>query len=82
MLTITTRWSRIWLTKHSVQSCQYRHFEELQQLNDVASGFASVDSIFMLQAHQIDIARVQMVCGRSVGRYIAFADFELHPLRV
>ncbi len=73
---------RIRFTKHSVQSCQYRHFKELQQLNDVASGFASVDSIFMLQAHQIDIARVQMVCGRSVGRYIAFADLESHPLRV
>jgi hypothetical protein len=48
----------------------------------VAPGFASEDSIFMLQAHQIDIARIQKVGGRSVGRDIALADLESNPLRV
>jgi hypothetical protein len=48
----------------------------------VVSGFAPEDSIFMLQAHQIDVARIQKAGGRSVGREIAFADLKSHPLGV
>jgi hypothetical protein len=65
-----------------MQSCDYRHLKVLQQLRDVAPGFASEDSIFMLQAHQIDIAYIQKLGGSSVGRDVAFSDFESHPLRV
>jgi hypothetical protein len=65
-----------------MQSCDYRHFEVLQQLRDVVSGLASEDSKFMLQAHQIDVARIQELGGRPVGRDIVFADLESHPLRV
>jgi hypothetical protein len=36
----------------------------------------------MLQADHFDIARIQKVGGLSVGRDIAFADLESHPLRV
>jgi hypothetical protein len=65
-----------------MQSCDYRHLKILQQLHDVISGFAPEDSIFMLQAHQIDVARIQKAGGRSVGREIAFADLKSHPLGV
>jgi hypothetical protein len=36
----------------------------------------------MLQAHQIDVSCIQELGGFSVGRDVAFADFEPHPLGV
>jgi hypothetical protein len=65
-----------------MQSCDYRHLQVLQQLRDVAPGDASEDSKFMLQADQFDLAGIQKVGCRSIGRDIVFADLESHPLRV
>jgi hypothetical protein len=65
-----------------MQSCDYGHVKVLQQLDNVVPGFASENSVLMLQAHQIDVARIQIVGGRSVRREIAFADLKSHPLEV
>jgi hypothetical protein len=65
-----------------MEGCHYRHFKVFQQLHDVVPGFTSEDSIFMLQAHHIYVARIQIVGGPSVGSNVTFADFESHPLWV
>jgi hypothetical protein len=65
-----------------MEGCHYRHFKVFQQLHDVVPGFAPEDSIFMLQANQIYVARIQIVGGPFVGRKVTFADFESHPFWV
>ena len=39
---------QIRFAKHRMQRCDYRHLKVLQQLDNVVSGFASEDAVFML----------------------------------
>jgi hypothetical protein len=65
-----------------MQSCNHRRFELLQQSQDVTAGLPSKNPILVLQAHQIDVAGVNKVCGGSIGRRVALGYLESHPRRV
>src|SRR5208337_2484964 len=57
----------VWLTKNRMQSCHHWHFEVLQQPQDMAAGLPSINSVLMLQTHQIDIAGIKEVGGCFIG---------------
>jgi hypothetical protein len=50
-----------------MQSCHDWHFEALQQLQDMDAGFASKNSVFVLQTHQIDIAGTKKLGRGFIG---------------
>jgi len=73
---------KIRFTENCMQRCDDRHLEKLQQLHDVAPGFAAENSKFMLQANHISISCIQEVCGCPVAGQIAFADLKSDPVGV
>ncbi|MGD0737933.1 MAG: hypothetical protein ABR976_22600, partial [Terracidiphilus sp.] len=59
-----------------------RHGEVPQQLENMAAGISPKDSIFVLKAHQIGIARIEKDGGGPIGRDIILVDLESHSCRV
>src|SRR5207248_7054726 len=47
-----------------------------------SAGSSSKDSIFVLQANQIDTSEIQKVGGLPVGSYVIFRQFEPHSGRI
>ena len=75
---ITAALVGIWLAKHGVQRRYEWHSQPPQQLQNVRARPSSKDSVFMLQADQIDIAEIQKVRGLPVGSQIIFGQLESH----
>ena len=57
----------VWLTKNRMQSRHHRHFEVLQQPQDMAAGLPSENPILVLQTHEVDIAGIKKVGGCLIG---------------
>ena len=55
-----------------------RHIQPTQKFEDVCARSTSKNSIFVLQAHQIDIAEIQKVGGLAVGSQIVLGQLEPH----
>src|SRR5580692_7624750 len=68
----------IWLTQDCVQGRSERHPQSSQKFQNMPAGEATKDSIFVLQANQIDVAEVQEVRGLPVGSQIIFRQLESH----
>src|ERR1700687_6337979 len=66
----------IWVAKDGVQFGHKRHLQAAQQLQNMPAGRAAEDSIFVLQAHDIDIAEIQKVGGSRVGIQVVFSQLE------
>jgi hypothetical protein len=60
----------IWLAKNRMQSCHHRHFEVLQEPQDMAAALPSENPIFMLQTYEIDIAGIEKISSGCVRRKV------------
>ena len=72
----------IWIAQDGVQRGDKRHVQPAQEFQNMRARTAAKDSIFMLQANQIDIAEIQEVGGLAVGRQIILGQFEAYPSRI
>src|ERR1700757_4605334 len=73
---------RIWLTQNGVQRGYYRHFQTAQQMQDMASGWTSEDSILVLQAHHIDVVEVQEFGGFLVRLHVVLCQRPSHSIGI
>ncbi len=64
----------IWLAQHGVQRRNHRHLQVAQQIKNMASGGAAEDSIFVLQAHHVDVVEVQEFGGFVVRSYVFLGE--------
>jgi len=63
--------------------CGYeRHLQASQKLQDMSAGATSKDSIFMLQADQIDVTEIEKVRCLPVGSQVFFGQLEPHPVGI
>jgi hypothetical protein len=53
-----------------MQSCHHRHFEVLQEPQDMAAALPSENPIFMLQTYEIDIAGIEKISSGCVRRKV------------
>ncbi len=71
-----------WIAKHGVQRRDERYAQVPQQLQDMPAGNAAKDSIFVLEADQIDVAEIEKVRGLPVGSLTVLGQLEPHPDRI
>ncbi len=70
------------LGQYGVQGGDDRHFQAREQIDDIATGVATENSIFMLKRYDIEVGAVQQIRSiRIVGKHV-FADFEAHGRRI
>jgi hypothetical protein len=48
----------------------------------VGAGWSAENSVLVLQAHQIDIAKIQEICSLPIRSQVSFAQLESHSRRV
>ena len=70
------------LGQHGVQRRHHRHGEARQQRQDVGAGFAAENSEFVLQAHGVEPAGVQEICGAHVLFDIVVLDLQSDRRRI
>src|SRR4029077_4871744 len=68
------------LSKYGVQRGYEGHPQATQQLQDMPAGAAAKDSVFVLEADQIDIAEIKEVRRLPVGSKIVLGEFESHSV--
>jgi hypothetical protein len=56
----------------------HRHFESQQKLDDIAAGFATKDSILMLEANNVKARTVQKISGSNVFVDRLVVDLKKH----
>src|SRR3990170_299434 len=67
------------LLKNRVQSGDNWFLNPSQKLNDVLAPFSAEYTIFMLQIHNIDIRRIDVLSDLLVGLNVICIDLRLHP---
>src|SRR5208337_2209753 len=72
----------IWLTQNRMQRCHYRHLQAAQQMQNVASGRTAEDSIFVLQAHHVDVVEVQEFGCFLIRLHVVLSERTSHPLGI
>src|SRR5579863_1306533 len=61
-----------------MQRCHHGHLQATEQMQNVASGRASEDSILVLQAHHVDIVEVQKVSSFLIGLHVVLGERPSH----
>ena len=69
----------IGLAQDGMQCGHHWHLQAAQQMQDMASGRTAEDSIFVLQAHHVDIVEVQEFRGFLIRRHVVLRQRPSHP---
>ena len=65
--------------KHGMQRGDDRHVQAAQELQNMRAGWSAKNSVFMLQANQIDVAEIQEVRSLAVRRQLILRKLEANP---
>ncbi len=68
----------IGITKHRVQGGDDRHMKAAQKLEDVRAGRSAENSVFVLQAYQINVAEIQEIRGLAIRNQLILGKLEAH----
>ena len=75
---ITSRWAGVGVGEHGMKRRDDRHFEARQELDDIAAGLATENSVFVLKGDNVETCIVQEFGRPHIVADHLFADLEAH----
>ena len=69
----------VWFAQNCMQGCHHGHLQGTQQMQNMASGRTTEDSILVLQTHHVDVVEVQEFGGLLIRLHFILRERPSHP---